>query len=315
MDAGHITICLGQGIAIRSTRPANIGAIFAGKNVADVARLMPLLFAVCGRAQGEASRLALAMARGEQPDPALPAAVTAEAIREHLMRMAVDWAKTCGVVTDTSVLRRIHALPRRAGEVPSLELAGEAQALLAELAADAVVIRAGNLEAVLSGRTIAARLLRLVTTRGLSDWGHGEADLGETSAFTLVRGHAAMAPLLADHGDGLLSRLYARPLHVAVLIETLAGRPAQALLRRQGEWGEATVPTSRGLLTHRARRDGDQVTAYEISAPTDINFNPQGIAACRLGGTHPSTDDFPLRLFVEALDPCVTYSISAEAAP
>lgn len=316
MDAGHITICLGQGLSIRSTRPANIGVVFAGRRVADVARLMPLLFAVCSRAQTQASQWALAMAAGETPDSTVPAAVTAEAIREHMMRIAVDWAKALNQTPDTTILRRIHALPKQASEGTRGDVAHLADELLAELVAGRARLAAGDWSGLLTETSLAGRLLHHVVARGWSDWGRSaSSDPAETSAFTLVRDDPAMAALVAQHGDGLLPRLSARLVHLARLIETLADGGAKARLHRHEGWGEATLPTSRGLLTHRVKRADDLVIAYDIIAPTDINFRPHGIAAASLKSFAPSTDEQAMRLMVEAIDPCVSYSFTETVSP
>ena len=312
MEEDHIAITLGSEVAIRSTRPAHIDALFAGKKPAEVVRLVPLLYAVCGRAQAEACGLALSVAAGEKPRPALSTPVIAEAVREHLMRIAVDWARALGLTPDTALLRRVHALPREAENLPRGEVAQRAARLLAELVGDRATIAAGAVSSLAQGPSLAGRLLGLVLAEGWSGLGRTEDDPAETSAFTLMRPDPAMAGLVAHYGNGLLSRLFARLVHVLRLVEGLEGSPPQAHLHFADGWATATIATSRGNLVHRARLAGGHVAGYEIVAPTDVNFATGGIAARSLAA---ATGDRPLRLLIEAIDPCVSYTLTTDVRP
>ena len=72
------------------------------------------------------------------------------------------------------------------------------------------------------------------------------------------------------------------------------------------------VETARGLLLHRVRLVDGRVAHYQIVAPTEWNFHPDG-ALVRGLRTMVADDDETLeqraRLAVQALDPCVAFRI------
>ena len=70
--------------------------------------------------------------------------------------------------------------------------------------------------------------------------------------------------------------------------------------------------TARGLLLHRARVRDECVVDYQIVAPTEWNFHPEGALVRGLEGS--TSDDEPgslraARLAVHALDPCVAFRV------
>jgi Ni,Fe-hydrogenase I large subunit len=72
------------------------------------------------------------------------------------------------------------------------------------------------------------------------------------------------------------------------------------------------VETARGLLLHRARLRGGRVADYQIVAPTEWNFHPEGALTRGLEGL--TANDTPTlvkraRLAVHALDPCVACEV------
>jgi Ni,Fe-hydrogenase I large subunit len=76
--------------------------------------------------------------------------------------------------------------------------------------------------------------------------------------------------------------------------------------------GLGAVQTARGLLLHRVRLADGRVAHYQIIAPTEWNFHPEGALVCGLRGL--VTDDGAVldrsaRLAVQALDPCVACTI------
>ena len=82
-------------VRIRSTRPVRAAGVLRGKPVAEVQKLLPLLFSICGTAQACAS--ARACERALKTQPTLPVEalreqlVRLETIREHLWRIMLDW--------------------------------------------------------------------------------------------------------------------------------------------------------------------------------------------------------------------------------
>jgi Ni,Fe-hydrogenase I large subunit len=71
------------------------------------------------------------------------------------------------------------------------------------------------------------------------------------------------------------------------------------------------------LLLHRATVTEVHVTGYQIVAPTEWNFHPQGALARGLEGA-AATDAMALerdaRLVVQALDPCVACRVEVAGA-
>ena len=109
--------------------------------------------------------------------------------------------------------------------------------------------------------------------------------------------------------------MVARLVELAMTLEELASAPGtepapariQTLPLGSGE-GLAAVQTARGLLLHRARLADGQVMDYQIVAPTEWNFHPDGALVRGLSGL--AVDDEPAlelraRVAVQALDPCV----------
>ena len=77
------------------------------------------------------------------------------------------------------------------------------------------------------------------------------------------------------------------------------------------------MQTARGLLLHRATVTEGRVAGYQIVAPTEWNFHPQGALVRGLEGA-AATDAMALerdaRLIVQALDPCVACRVEVAGA-
>lgn len=142
----------------------------------------------------------------------------------------------------------------------------------------------------------------------------------ETSSLSRRRAHPLVAGLLQDHGDGLVTRLAARLVELAALargledaLPRLADAPAAAVEdgRDTGE-GMGQVEAARGRLVHRVELAAGTVTRYQVLAPTEWNFHPQG-AAVRALARLVFTDAEDLRrraaLAIRALDPCVGFQL------
>ncbi len=84
-------------VTISSSRPVGMTQVFVGKTPAEVISLLPLLYSVCGVAQGFAAATALERAQSapcfERVNIARSLLVDFEAVREHLWRIELDWAK------------------------------------------------------------------------------------------------------------------------------------------------------------------------------------------------------------------------------
>lgn len=137
----------------------------------------------------------------------------------------------------------------------------------------------------------------------------------ETGALARTRAHPIVAAFLADYGNAVPTRMVARLAELAELLRRLSVGPASGGMPHwlaefplaPGE-GLAAVQTARGLLLHRATIADDRIAGYQIVAPTEWNFHPEGALVRGLEGVE-ATDAAALaqcaRLVVQALDPCV----------
>jgi hypothetical protein len=198
----------------------------------------------------------------------------------------------------------------------------------------------------------------------------------ETGPLARVADEPLVAALLAEHGNGLLTRLAALlvelarsaceldglcrasvpgqgqvPAAAAARGEAIATSPAGTSAGRAAGSGPAgaigsdagpslpveagvgvgvgtetmmsagkgagigTAEAARGLLLHRVCISDDRIEQYQILAPTEWNFHPQGVVAQGLvaiarGGVAGRELERLARLYITAVDPCVDYQLS-----
>ncbi|MCK9532252.1 MAG: nickel-dependent hydrogenase large subunit [Gammaproteobacteria bacterium] len=143
----------------------------------------------------------------------------------------------------------------------------------------------------------------------------------ETTALERQRRQPLVADLLANEGNGLLTRLVARLVELEDIPKRLE-RDRLAL-----EWDEACgdsaapvaggnglaqVEAARGRLIHYVEIARGAVRRFRILAPTEWNFHPAGVAAQGLL-TLCGDDEAVLRrqaaLWINAVDPCVGFHL------
>jgi coenzyme F420-reducing hydrogenase alpha subunit len=74
--------------------------------------------------------------------------------------------------------------------------------------------------------------------------------------------------------------------------------------------GLGRIEAARGCLVHRVELREGRVARYQILAPTEWNFHPDGALVRGLAGRAAGDDAaWRARLLVAALDPCVTYTL------
>lgn len=162
-DPGRVRLYLtiGDGVVtatgIVCERPA-VARLLHGQPAEQAVALVPLIYSLCGKAQGIAAQAALAAARGNAVAAHVDGEALAEAAREHAWKLLVDWPRQLGIAPDEAFfVRLLRAVPSQRKE------------LMAELAAHPVpvamvaLLGASEVDRLLSGR-IAARLAEL------SDW-------------------------------------------------------------------------------------------------------------------------------------------------
>ena len=314
IDPGCVRLRLGSAggqiitVSVASDRPA-VAQALRGRPADEAVRLVPLLFALCGKAQGRAAELALDAARGRDCAAHIDAAIQAEVMREHLWRWLLD-------------------LPPLLGEAP---LQAEFRAGAACIAAGRRAELAGLLDAPcfanMSRRLLAetdgvdpaSRLLpQMDAQASLTAWPQFDAGFcrephwlgraAETGALSRRQGAAVTASAMAARW---LARLEELRDWAAGREKVGAGGTASAVQAAPGR-GRALAETSRGLLMHEIALDGDRIADYFIVAPTEWNFHPQGPLAGWLGG-RDAGDRAALQSFaaraVAALDPCVRWEL------
>ncbi len=87
-------------VRIRSTRAFAAGRVLGGKTGVEAAAMVPLLYSICGHAQGAAAAAAIEAAEGvEAASDAIAVrelSVVLETIAEYLWRILIDWPEAMG---------------------------------------------------------------------------------------------------------------------------------------------------------------------------------------------------------------------------
>jgi len=248
----------GTSVRLGSSRPVAAARLFVGRDAASAVRLLPSLFSVCSVAQSSACAAALEEAAGQPAPHSVQVRrvrlLAAEALREHLWRILLDWPLALGEGPADQAMRDVmgrfgrwrSALTqggdplqphpwRAADEDDGRSAASEAaqrEALegLASLAAAQVL-----------GRAPGAWLAEVGDAEALTAW----AARGDTLAARLVR-------RLLEAGWGGLGRCGVPPLpppERAVLAARLSGAAADDFVGRPSWAGQVreTSPFTRNL--------------------------------------------------------------------
>jgi hypothetical protein len=358
-DAGKLTLGVvwdGEAVSttdIRSTRPM-ASLMLRDKAPEQVLHIVPLLFSVCGRAQGAAAGAALQAARQgvSAVSATVQRAIACESIQEHLWRVMLDWPKLLGLPRQEQRFAAWYALLRKiaAGELDMAAFRQELErdclgmpvaawrgmdsysglqtwwrkadrpvaqllAQLAELGRGAHAASESRLlpawSAAEAGQACAGRWDVNFSVR--PDW-LGEA--AETGAWAYYADNPLLRDVWQQSGSKALTRLLARILDV---VEMASGDAAPRLDVASPETGEAiaVARTARGLLMHHVRLVAEQVTEYEIVAPTEWNFHLAGAFAQDMRGM-VERDMGRLQQSAQvvalSLDPCVAYDIEVRHA-
>lgn len=333
MDGGRLRLALrhdGTGRVIRaelrSQRPVTVCRVLVGKPVDKAVALVPLLFALCGRAQGAAAQAAVAAARGEgeMPDRARWA-VLAEAVQEWLYPPLMGWSALSGM-SETALMVQIRESTRAVMQNPDpINCEMLAVAVDALVGVDSVGELVGPLASLwqqladVPGHDVPTRLLPGFDAADLlATW----PDQAEFCALPHWHGQVAEVGPLADHqhdpvvqsllqsrGHGPLARFAARLCALRQAVLVLQGQrplPLVSAVRCGDGCGLAVVQAARGPLAHRVTIGDDGLVAdWQILAPTEWNFHPASSWVAALQGL-PLSRAEPLAHWQAAtLDPCV----------
>ncbi|UEM19390.1 nickel-dependent hydrogenase large subunit [Skermanella mucosa] len=105
-------------VRLKSSRGTGIDRMLAGRPVADALSLVPMLFSLCGTAQGVAAARACEAAAGIVPAGAHQAAreilILGEMVASHAWQLAIEWPRLMEEAPDPGILlgirRRVSAL-------------------------------------------------------------------------------------------------------------------------------------------------------------------------------------------------------------
>lgn len=137
----------------------------------------------------------------------------------------------------------------------------------------------------------------------------------ETSCLNRQQYQPLITDLLQNYGNGLLTRLASRLVELASLPNVLQDLRTGIPLKDDDESYLAQIQTSRGLLIHRVKLNHGVIENYQIIAPTEWNFHPQGVAALSLQQlTAPDKAALHQQaaLLINAIDPCVGFKVFIE---
>lgn len=319
IDAGSVYIGIrGDGARVIaaqvvSQRP-QVARVLKGRQADAAASLVPLVFALCARAQGVAARLALAAARGDESSPRLDPDIVREVMREHLWRWLLDLPVLFGrpPLRDqfTSAVRAVDA--------------GNGEAVQALLAAPEMTRLIEWIMALEQPAQQASALLHIDSAQSsLTDWPQLYEELCHTPTWrgqatetgAYARSSGATNSVSGAFAARWLARLAELEAWASGAQQIGAGGTASATAVAPGV-GRALVETARGLLMHELVLEGERVADYHIVAPTEWNFHPRGPLPGWLIG-RPCVDAAELRRFaaqaVAALDPCVRWELTLES--
>lgn len=333
-------------VAIASSRP-QVAGVLQGLPAAQAAALLPLLFALCGQAQGAAAAAARCAAEEGCLSRKQDRTVAAEAAQEHLWRLLVDWPREFGLaplpVPFAHWRRALVGAQATLNGALFLDFLGEdlfgtapdawlgmsaledfsewcsvspglAAQLCRQLADDSKDLAAlppvAQLQAFdsVAAGTDWPELSPAFSERPI--W-HGLP--AETGAYSRRQGDPLIRALAPRP---LLARLVARLQELAALALNDFARPlpgAVTVLPLGNDRGRALVETARGLLMHELALAGGMVARYVIVAPTEWNFHPEGALPALLVGRNCATAEQAATLTrraVLALDPCVAHEIA-----
>ncbi|MGE0054826.1 MAG: nickel-dependent hydrogenase large subunit [Hyphomicrobium sp.] len=368
-------------VTISSSRPHGLARTLIGMKSEQVVATIPLLYSVCGMAQGAAAAQAVSAASGVCVPNCLRTArrllILAEASREHLIACARDWAQLAGdngSEGDSFPILRTYQKLQRAIDCGNNALRIGADVDLNEADISAAISELDGLIHTSVLGEPCAQFLDRTTASAFDDWAADDktpaqklatgvlrahwAHTGSTTTRSLPRGCAS--PLASDllsqrkktftampeweggccettalsrqsdqalikelyraYGSGLLTRIAARLIDLALLPQIMRRTLANVNFQDvpwlfesnhfATECGVSEVETVRGRLIHAVRIQQDIVRNYAILAPTEWNFHPAGIAADALMAMASGKNIAErAKLFLAVLDPCVAFDV------
>jgi hypothetical protein len=286
---------------------------FEGLGVAETVRLVPLIWNVCAAAQEGALRAAL----GLPVDEALRARILADALRDHVLHLAVHLPGALGLPRAPEAL---HALALGRHEAVGKALLGGPVRLdnaddLASWADAGQTATARSVRALLSlppgtgGSSVP--LLPHDPDTALIDWdsGHLAGAPVDCGAGGRCAGHPLMTSLEARRGRDLAWRTAARLIEVDALLSGASPAPVRRL-----PGGVGAAFAARGTMLVLAAAERGLVTRFRRLSPTDCAATPGGPLEMALASLPADASAYDRAEIVLAVfDLCVP--VTLECAP
>ena len=147
------------------------------------------------------------------------------------------------------------------------------------------------------------------------DW---DGQLYETTPLSRQKSHPMIQSLQNSHGNTLITRWVARLVDLATIPQQLRrilheiNGSTDDTFKPTAAHGIAQIEAARGKLIHHVEIEHDQITQYQILAPTEWNFHPKGLIQQSLSHIRSSDKkeiEHIARLLINAIDPCVGYDL------
>lgn len=141
----------------------------------------------------------------------------------------------------------------------------------------------------------------------------------ETTALSRQMQQPIIHVLHQEFDNSLITRWTARLVEIALipqqmqqLLDNIKNKHSGAT-QNTAQLGVAQVEAARGRLIHRVSIKNGLISNYQILAPTEWNFHPQGLISqslLHIDAKDKQELDQLTRLMINAIDPCVGYQLS-----
>lgn len=144
----------------------------------------------------------------------------------------------------------------------------------------------------------------------------------ETGSMARQRRHPLLVDLLEQQSSDVTTRTVARLVELASIpvllreklnqLENFVNENTSQKSHHNTGIGIGRVEAARGRLIHRVVLNKGKINQFQILAPTEWNFHPDGLAV-RLISQLPASNEADLRyqagILIESIDPCVNYEM------
>ena len=146
----------------------------------------------------------------------------------------------------------------------------------------------------------------------------------ETTPYSRQSGHPLIKQLVNIHGNGLFTRAVAQLLEALELLSgvkynytNIKSETISYSIQSPIDESSALVQleAARGRLIHQLNIQDKQINSYQILAPTEWNFHPEGVLNNMIKSlSFTDKEDLinKIKLLVNAIDPCVGYSVEMD---